>query len=330
MFLMGSPREVGNPEEHPMHERVLETFYLDRTEVTVAAYRACVEAGVCKASRNVEHHCTAFREGHDDHPINCIDNQDAETYCAWVHRRLPTEAEWEYAASGGAEDRLFSWGNENPSHKNACFDTSDTCKAGSFPAGAFGLYDMCGNVWEWTSSWAGPYPGEAETGTRKLFKGGSFSRRWPKWLRTKNRSHWKPEQLGAWLGFRCAATKLPVECPPDAEPKGERCVRVRGTPACEPGLGWNGSACTEIGTDGKPVAVSAIDKGKSWALDPNEPVTMERTPADDGDCQKNYRNLVAAYRWTGSTWEARVKLVSARGCTRRDNGRNWVSACCAS
>jgi hypothetical protein len=328
VYLIGSARGTGNPEEHPMHERVIEGFYLDKTEVTVARYRACVEAGVCKPSVNSEHHCTAFREGHDDHPINCINNDDAVTYCTWMKRRLPTEGEWEYAASGGTEPRRYSWGNEDPSRKNACFDTHDTCAVGSFPAGAFGLFDMGGNVWEWTSSWAGPFPGEATTGTRKLFKGGSFSRRWPKWLRPENRSHWKPEQSGAWLGFRCAQTKLPLDCPPDTEPRGERCERVRGTPMCEPHLGWNGTECTEIGNDGKPVAHSTPEKQESFALDPNEAVSMERTPQNDDDCRKNYRNLVAAYRWTGATWETRVKLVSAKGCTRRDNGRTWVSACC--
>ncbi len=74
VYLIGSARGTGNPEEHPRHERVIEGFYLDKTEVTVARYRACVEAGVCKPSVNSEHHCTAFREGHDDHPINCINN----------------------------------------------------------------------------------------------------------------------------------------------------------------------------------------------------------------------------------------------------------------
>lgn len=327
-FLMGSPRGGGNPEEYPAHERVLESFYLDKTEVTVAQYRACVDAGVCKASRNTEHHCTATREGHDDHPINCVDWNDATAYCEWKKKRLPTEGEWEYAAAGGTENRKYSWGNEDPSHKNACFDTPDTCKVGSFPAGAFGLFDMCGNVWEWTSSWAGPFPGEAATGTRKLFKGGSFSRRWPKWLRVKNRSHWKPDDLGAWLGFRCASTKLPLECPADAEAKGDRCERVHGQPLCEAGMGWNGHECAEIGSDGKPVAEQPKAKAEDWALDPDEPVTMDRTPQNDDDCQKNYRNLPAAYRWTGSTWEKRVKLVSQKGCTRRDNSRHWVSACC--
>jgi formylglycine-generating enzyme required for sulfatase activity len=334
-FLMGSPRGTGNPEEHPAHERAVGAFYMDTTEVTVGAYRACVEAGICAAPRKTEHHCNDLTDARAKRPVNCIDWNDAVAYCKWKDERLPTEAEWEYAAQGGAEGRTFSWGEENPSHKNACFDAPDSCDVGSFPPGAFGLYDMCGNVWEWTSTWAGAFsptgaasPAEAKDGTRKIFKGGSFSRRWPKWLRVKNRAHWKPTELGAWLGFRCVRGVEPIACPDGAEPEDGVCTRVRGEPMCEHGMKWNGEACNFVDAHGVPEPGRPAAEVEPPALDPDEPVTMDRTPKDDGDCIKNYPGKPAAYRWTGATWEARVKLVSARGCTRRDNSRTWVSACC--
>jgi formylglycine-generating enzyme required for sulfatase activity len=327
-FLMGSERGTGNPEEHPMHERAVGTFDLDLTEVSVGAYRECVKAGVCRAPTKTEHHCNDLTDERAKRPVNCVDWNAAVAYCGWKDGRLPTEAEWEYAASGGREGRKFSWGNEDPTRKIACFDSPDSCDVGSFAPGAFGLFDMCGNVWEWTSTWAGPFPGEAKEGERKIFKGGSFSRRWPKWLRVKNRAHWKPTELGAWLGFRCARSVDPLECPPDAAAKDGACARVSGEPLCEPDMKWNGEHCNLADGHGVPLPGKPAPQVEPAALDPDEPVTVERTPANDGDCQKNYPGKPAAYRWTGATWEARVKLISARGCTRRDNSRTWISACC--
>jgi formylglycine-generating enzyme required for sulfatase activity len=328
-FLMGSPRLLGNPEERPMHERAVEAFYMDKTEVKLGAYHACVAAGKCAPARNDMPFCTEGEPGHDDHPVNCVSHVDATAYCAFAGKRLPTEAEWEYAASGGGEDRRFSWGNDDPTQANACFDRRGTCAVASFPAGAFGLFDMSGTVWEWTDSWFGFFPNEPDHGTEKVFKGGSFSRRWPKWLRARNRSHWPPERENAWLGFRCAKTKLPVECPANAAPDGERCKRVSGDPLCEPHMGWNGHACTNLDANGKPLPGDAppVDTtGVPGGED--EPISVARTPGDDGDCEKNYFHKPAAYRWTGNTWDARIALVAARGCTRRDNAPTWVSACC--
>ncbi|NUP09001.1 MAG: SUMF1/EgtB/PvdO family nonheme iron enzyme [Polyangiaceae bacterium] len=331
-FLIGSPMGNGNPEERPAHERVVGTFYMDETEVTAGAYAKCVAAGKCAESKQSDEFCSGHMTGHDDHPINCVNYEDATSYCAFVGKRLPNEAEWEYAASGGGDGRTFSWGNADPTTKNTCFaHPGGSCPVKSFPAGAFGLYDMSGNVWEWTSSWFALFPGEPADGTRKVFKGGSWSRRWPKWLRVKNRSHWEPQKENSWLGFRCVKTQLPLECPTDAADKGGKCERVRGEPRCEPQFGWNGSACTRIGADGKPSAKpEARTFDPSEITDPTESISMARTPKDDPDCEKNYPGKPAAYRWTGNTWEARVKLVKERGCTRRDNGTKWVSACCRS
>jgi hypothetical protein len=275
---------------------------------------------------------------HGEHPINCVDWSDAAAYCSFVGKRLPTEAEWEYAAGGGAENRRFSWGNNDPTTKIACYShPGGSCPVKSFAPGAFGLHDMSGNVWEWTDSWASTFPEEPTNGKRRIFKGGSWSRRWPKWLRVKNRSHWEPETVNSWLGFRCVRTRTPIVCPADAGPAdssksvraSDLCVRVRGEPTCEPQHGWNGTACTPLGGDGKPVArVEPRPVDKSQTTDPDEPISMSRHTSADADCVKNYPGKPVAYRWDGNTWEARIKLVAAKGCTRRDNGIRWVGACC--
>src|SRR5262249_9301812 len=156
MFLMGSPVERGSPEERPMHEVVVAEFDLDRTEVTTRAYSECVRAGACTRPRQQSSLCNAVEDAGDGraaatrpaavaaeargaHPINCIDYRQAEAYCAFAGKRLPTEREWEYAARGGAEERRYSWGEDDPTQERACYDHHGTCPVASFAPGAFGL-----------------------------------------------------------------------------------------------------------------------------------------------------------------------------------------------
>jgi len=180
--------------ESPSHDVIIAPFELDQTEVTVADYRVCVEDGACEPAAKTAG-CNWGQRDKDDHPINCVTYPQAEAFCQWAGKRLPTEAEWEYAAGGSGEDkRLFPWGNELPEwdHANVCgrecvggatpersfvgrkvcdehgcraafFDFDDghktTAPVGSYPRGRTpsGLDDMAGNVWEWTSSIACPY-----------------------------------------------------------------------------------------------------------------------------------------------------------------------------
>ncbi len=134
------------------HEVDLGSYWMDITEVTVAAYRDCVEKKQCKKPYiNVNESCNWGRAGREDHPINCVDWNEARNYCQKVGKRLPTEKEWEYAARG-PKGWIYPWGNEW-SAKKACIDhRGGTCKAGQFQDGAFGLKDMAGNVEEWTES----------------------------------------------------------------------------------------------------------------------------------------------------------------------------------
>ena len=135
-------------------------FYMDKTEVTVSAYAACVSAGKCMSYTDAN--CNAGVQGRDNHPINCVDWNQSTAYCAWAGKRLPTEEEWQYAADA-ADGRLYPWGNATPDTQ-LCWNgpgntlgegnRMSTCAVGSFPTGdsPSGLSDMSGNVFEWTSS----------------------------------------------------------------------------------------------------------------------------------------------------------------------------------
>ena len=320
IYIMGAAAAYGLPEERPQHEVAVARFYLDATEVTTGAYKKCVAEGKCKNT----HKTTFCNEPHtdrDDHPINCVDWHMADAYCAAVGKRLPSEREWEYAARGGSEQRSFSWGEEPPNPKIACYQHGESCAVKSFAPGAFGLYDMSGNVWEWTSSWFSPYPGEAQTGSHKVYRGGSWSRRFPKWLRNAIRNRYLTTEFSSAVGFRCAKSAEPTVCPKDHEAKEGRCVRTSGQPWCEVGHPWNGKECSGYeSTNKKP------DKSPDEIA--AEPVVKTRTPQHDEDCQKNYKGKPAAYKFSGNTFHGRNPMISAGGCTRRDMGQTWTSACC--
>jgi formylglycine-generating enzyme required for sulfatase activity len=338
MPLIGARRGTGNPEEIPMHEAALAAFFLDRTEVTMDAYRACVDAGRCQAPRTAHPFCNAKFEDRGNHPVNCVDWNDAVAYCGSLGKRLPSEAEWEYAASNGDERRKFSWGNEDPDEHRACYFHPGTCPVGSFAPGAFGLLDMSGNVWEWTSSWFGPYPNEATSGTYKVYRGGSWSRRFPKWLRNQNRNRYRVDEWGASVGIRCAQTRVPLTCPPDADPSGDRCVRARGEPRCEPSYAWNGTECALAGaaklggpipgTEPGATPASASMESGSEPGRAGEPVVKQRTPQYDDDCSAHYPGHPSAYKFVGGGFWDRVPVMKASGCVRRDTGGRWTSGCC--
>lgn len=320
IFLMGATPAFGSPEERPQHEVAIGRFYLDRTEVTTGAYKKCVADGKCKPTYKTSF-CNEPHTDRDDHPINCVDWHMADAYCTAAGKRLPTEREWEYAARGGSEQRMFSWGEEEPTPERACYMHGESCPVASFAPGAFGLYDMSGNVWEWTASWFSPYPGEGAEGSHKVYRGGSWSRRFPKWLRNAVRNRYTPGEHSASLGFRCAKNAEPLVCPKEHEPKDGRCVRTSGQPWCEPGHPWDGKACSGYDANGQKPERSPDEIAA-------EPVVKTRTPQHDADCQKNYKGKPSAYRFSGNTFHARNPMINSGGCSRRDMGRTWTSACC--
>ncbi|MCA9643010.1 MAG: SUMF1/EgtB/PvdO family nonheme iron enzyme, partial [Myxococcales bacterium] len=173
-FWVGSRKGSGSDEEWPRFKTKLQPFCLDKTEVTVDAYEACVKDGKCNQASSKHRFCNLRWEGRGKHPINCVDWHQAAAYCKAQDARLPTEVEWEFAARGGEEYRAYSWGSEDPDGRTCWKHPGGSCEVGKYAPGAFGLLDMTGNVWEWTSSSFGPYPWPATNNLSKVYRGGSW------------------------------------------------------------------------------------------------------------------------------------------------------------
>ena len=147
---------------HPPSIVTVASFELDATEVTADAYLTCVKNGACGAlgpNFSTNPACTATRPGAGLRPMECLTWFEATAYCRTQGKRLPSEREWEYAARGGARNTAYPWGDEDPEGPpvRLCWTgsgawRSETCRVASFPAEAFGTYDLAGNVAEWTST----------------------------------------------------------------------------------------------------------------------------------------------------------------------------------
>jgi formylglycine-generating enzyme required for sulfatase activity len=141
-----------DPDEKPQHKVYLDAFWIDRTEVTSAQYKKCVQDGKCKAPS----HANDSSLNGDNQPVVGVDWNDAKTYCEWAGRQLPTEAQWEKAARG-TDGRIYPWGNTAPDSNRLNFSSQigKTTEVGKYPAGAsyYSAYDMAGNVWEWVADW---------------------------------------------------------------------------------------------------------------------------------------------------------------------------------
>ncbi len=332
---IGSKRGDGSADEWPRYRTKFPAFCMDKTEVTVAAYGACVASHACTPADAKRVTCTASRPGHDAYPINCVDFAQATAYCGYRGARLPTEAEWEYAASGG-DDRRYAWGDDAPDGRT-CWKTNGACPVGSFPEGAFGLLDMTGNVWEWTSDWYGDYPWPPMDGVSKVYRGGSWSRRFDKWMGVRLRNRSEPGLRGSHLGFRCAKTLPDAPCPFG---RGEDGACRHGVLAadCREGRTWNGVRCAPPGETGcgeghheVPGHGCVRDEKAAETAAPSldlAGVERARSPEFDADCATFQAPRPHAYRFTGSTHEARTAVVRASGCKNRDVGVGWNSACC--
>lgn len=184
-------------------------FWMDRTEVTASAYARCVNAGVCTAVSD------PFGQVRGDLPVVNVTYAMASTYCAWVGGRLPTEAEWEFAARG-TDGRTYPWGERTP---DCVLTRMAGCgvgpvPVGTLPAGAspFGVLDMAGNVAEWTSDRAGRLsPGSyrdpvgPSEGHMRIVRGGAFDGTESE-LRTYARAERDEREARYDVGFRCVRT----------------------------------------------------------------------------------------------------------------------------
>jgi formylglycine-generating enzyme required for sulfatase activity len=214
-FVRGSPPGIGTSDEHPRRDIELSAFYIDRTEVTQRAYSKCIEATQCEVPSCKTD--TDFKPGlRASHPVVCVDWNDARTYCAWMHKRLPTEAEWEKAARG-SDARLYPWGNEPPACDKANYrecERHSTVDVGTLTKGAspYGALDMAGNVWEWTADWhendyyaksPAKDPKGPDTSKEKVVRGGAWSYSETELL-SAGRIYDDPTVRYGHVGFRCA------------------------------------------------------------------------------------------------------------------------------
>jgi len=211
-FLMGS--DADDPDEAPQHQVDLPAFEIDLFEVTNAQFAAFVEVTGYQtdAEKGGEAGWHGFyAEGKDNHPVVKVSWNDAVAYCQWLGKRLPTEAEWEKAARG-TDGRVYPWGNEWDASRLNSYQSGyrGTTPVGSFAGGVspYGVFDMAGNVWEWTADWYLPYPGSSYQDPyfgekNRVTRGGGWFEEPPQ-VRTSNRNCTTPTAANDDLGFRCA------------------------------------------------------------------------------------------------------------------------------
>ena len=219
-FILGS--ETGEADEQPQLEMELGGYWIGETEVTNAQYRKCVEADGCDETNLMD----IYTAETADYPVNYVTYRQAANFCSWIGGKLPTEYQWEKAARG-SDGRTYPWGNEEPNTENNYAgipgEFSDLNPVGSFPAGAspYGLLDMAGSVWEWTSSRYDPEAysqdtdreaasAEGQTVPGHVIRGGSASPAeidtYLNTLRTSYRS--VSDSANYYLGFRCVIPDL--------------------------------------------------------------------------------------------------------------------------
>lgn len=269
VFRMGDARGVGNPGdgETPVHEVWLDAFEIDATSVTNAQFARFVDETGYRTEAETFGYSAVFHlartapdedvlgqppqtpwwlgvrgadwrhpggagssiEGLEDHPVVHVTWNDAQAYCAWAGRRLPSEAEWEYAARGGLDGAVYPWGDEPPDADGewrcniwqGVFPTSNTLADGwlttapvrSFAPNGYGLWQTVGNVWEWCEDWFAPdyyarspreRPRGPESGTARILRGGSFlcHDSYCNRYRTSARSSNTPDSSMSNAGFR--------------------------------------------------------------------------------------------------------------------------------
>lgn len=229
-FWMGAEHGVGLEDETPRHEVWLDAYYIDVHEVTTERY-----ANFLAATRRTPPWLwgSVDLEVHAERPVIGVTWDDADAFCRWAGKRLPTEAEWEKAARG-TDERRYPWGNEPPTASLANFAigarfsyVQALMPVGHYKGAAspYGVHDMAGNVWEWVRDWYDPSyyrrspamnPEGPETGELKVLRGGAWSDL-PNYLLSYSRFQLPPDTRNSFTGFRCAQPVLKLEEEPSPE-----------------------------------------------------------------------------------------------------------------
>ena len=238
-FQRGSDDTEADDDEQPVRMIYLDTFYIDRYEVTNAQYKQFVDANPSWQKDRIpgEYHDgdylkhwagNNYPENKENHPVVYISWYAAMAYAEWAGKRLPTEAEWEKAARGGLVEKAYPWGNSiDPSKANYSVEIEDTTSVGNYPANAYGLYDMAGNAWEWCldlyetdfydrSPLRNPVAGESLTEITETFRAvhsprvlrGGYWNNPPAFVRVADRYKRYPGSTHRGSGFRCVIDSL--------------------------------------------------------------------------------------------------------------------------
>jgi len=226
-FPMGVPPgdRDGGRDEYPRHEVLLDTFWIDQFEVTNGRYIEFVKSAGHRVPQNPTNPTRNLWQGDSiteslaERPVINVDWFDADAYCKWAGKRLPTEAEWEKAAKG-TSDRRFPWGNVEPTAKHLNYNQrwigeKTLMPVGSYEAGKspYGVYDVVGNVWEWVNDWydaryyeksPSKNPTGPQEGTKKVIRGAGWQNETPT-VRIFTRVDSDPTMRNESTGFRCAA-----------------------------------------------------------------------------------------------------------------------------
>lgn len=219
-FIMGSPD--GEFDERPLHKVEIGSFYMDRYEVTNIQYQRFIlynphwQKGKVRFEEADYNYLNdwdgnEFPKGKEDHPVVYVSWYAANAYARWVGKSLPTEAQWEYSARGGYEGMRYVWGNSGDTHLSN-FRSRGVMPVGNFSMNGFGVNDMAGNVWEWTSDGYELYMGGEENNPRprlnnhlKVIRGGSWNSNMNE-MRVSVRKTEKPNVCRGDIGFRTVSS----------------------------------------------------------------------------------------------------------------------------
>jgi sulfatase modifying factor 1 len=204
--------ERDRQDDFPAHRVYLDAFYIDRNEVTNQEYSRYLAA---KDGAKPWHWPKGnVPTGQEKFPVYNVNWQEAAGYCAWASKRLPTEAEWEKAARGGLDRTEYGWKGQAKSAAGlANVDSKGSVEVGKSPANGYGLFDMIGNVWEWTNDWYSrdyysisplKNPKGPESGTYKVFRGAGWIDTDERVWMPSFRNYSDPVERAPSIGFRCA------------------------------------------------------------------------------------------------------------------------------